>query len=140
MDLVELVYSAAGHFPQAESFRLTSQITRAVVSVPANIAEGHARASRREYAQFLSIAHRSLMETETLLSIALRLRYLDGRGTRTRLRSGNRDQQDVGRPPKETLRLGGVRPVPFPPVSHPLEPVPYEWPSPCSLSPVTCSL
>jgi four helix bundle protein len=62
--------------PREENFRLTSQICRAVVSVPANIAEGQARSSKREFARFLSIAKGSLMETETFLMIAMRLGYL----------------------------------------------------------------
>jgi four helix bundle protein len=75
MDLAELVYQAA-KFPFSERFRLVSQITRVAASVPGNIAEGHARGSRKDYANFLAIAKRSLMETETFLVLALRLKYL----------------------------------------------------------------
>jgi len=77
MDLVESVYSATAAFPADERFGLTSQIRRAVVSVPSNIAEGQARRSRSEFIHFLSVAHGSLREVETQLLIAMRLRYLD---------------------------------------------------------------
>ncbi|HYW08622.1 MAG TPA: four helix bundle protein [Longimicrobium sp.] len=76
MDLAVEVYRLSRWFPRDEIYRLTSQITRAAASVPANIAEGHARSSTREYAHFLSIAKGSLMETETFLMLSVRLEYL----------------------------------------------------------------
>jgi len=76
MDLAVQVYRLASSFPPSEIYRLTAQITRAVASVPANIAEGSARGSRKDYANFLAIAKGSLMETETFLMLALRLDYL----------------------------------------------------------------
>ena len=62
--------------PSREQWNLREQIRRAASSVPANIAEGHGRATRKDYAQFLSIARGSLMETESLLSLVLRLDFM----------------------------------------------------------------
>jgi four helix bundle protein len=77
MDLVVEVYRLADRFPRTEQYGLVSQLTRAAVSVPANIAEGSGRGnSRRDYAHFLGIARGSLMETETLLELAARLHYV----------------------------------------------------------------
>ena len=76
MDLAVQVYQISRAFPRSEMYALTSQLTRSVTSVAANIAEGHARGTARDYAQFLAIARGSLMETETLLNLAVRLDYI----------------------------------------------------------------
>ena len=75
MDLVDKVYELATSFPPDERFGLWSQITRAVVSVPANIAEGAGRATPKEFLRFLSIARGSLYELSTHLQIAERRGY-----------------------------------------------------------------
>jgi len=72
MDLAEAIYCLAETMPKKEEYRLTSQLTRAAVSIPANIAEGNARASRKDYAHFISIARGSAAEVETLLLLAMR--------------------------------------------------------------------
>ncbi len=76
MDLVDRIYDLTESFPAREGFGLTSQITRAVVSVPGNIAEGQARSTAKDFANFLAIARGSLMETETLLMVAVRRGYV----------------------------------------------------------------
>jgi four helix bundle protein len=76
MDLTVEVYKLTKSFPASEMYRLTAQLTRAAASVPANVAEGNARSTRRDYAGFLAIEKGSLMETETFLMLAVRLGYL----------------------------------------------------------------
>ncbi|HEX5504766.1 MAG TPA: four helix bundle protein [Thermomicrobiales bacterium] len=76
VDLVEEVYLATRAWPREELYGLTNQVRRAVVSVPANIAEGQGRNSRAEFMQFLAVARGSLHEVETHLVIARRLQYL----------------------------------------------------------------
>jgi four helix bundle protein len=75
-DLVKAVYQSTAAFPREELYGLTSQIRRAAVSIPANIAEGYARNSRKEYVQFVSISYGSASELETLIILAQDLGYL----------------------------------------------------------------
>jgi len=75
MDLAIEVYRLTQGFPKTEEYRLTAQTTRAAVSVPANIAEGHARGTRKDYANFISIASGSLAEVETFLTLSVRLGF-----------------------------------------------------------------
>ena len=77
MTLVESVYRATNGFPKTEIYGLTSQIRRAAVSVPSNIAEGQGRNTTREFMHFLSMAQGSLVEVETQLTIAQRLGYVE---------------------------------------------------------------
>ncbi|MCC6790973.1 MAG: four helix bundle protein [Thermomicrobiales bacterium] len=72
IDLVDAVYRLTGKWPRDEVYRLTDQIRRAAISIPANIAEGHGRTGKNEFLHHLSIAYGSLMEVETFLTIAFR--------------------------------------------------------------------
>ena len=77
IDLVEKVYQLTSAFPKEEIYGLTSQLRRASVSIPSNIAKGAARKGKNENIQFLYIALGSLSEVDTQLIIAHRLQYID---------------------------------------------------------------
>jgi len=76
MVLVTEVHQATGDFPKEELFGLVSQMRRAAVSIPSNIAEGCGRKNTKEYIQFLYISKGSLLELETQIEIAYRLNFL----------------------------------------------------------------
>ena len=79
IDLVENVYRQTAGFPRQELYGLTTQIRRAAVSIPSNIAEGQGRHTTADFLRFLAIANGSLKEVETQFYIARRLGYLEER-------------------------------------------------------------
>ena len=76
MKLVTDVYSLTKQLPKEEIYALSTQMRRAVISIPSNIAEGQKRKSQKEFCNFLSIARGSLGELETQLLICVQLNYL----------------------------------------------------------------
>ncbi len=76
MDLVVAIYDSTQNFPKEEIYGLTSQLRRAAVSVPSNIAEGAADRTKQQFSNFLSNALGSLNEIDTQLDVALRLGYI----------------------------------------------------------------
>lgn len=81
MDLVVMCYQATRNFPKSEVYGLASQLQRAAVSIPANIAEGRERKHSKEFLQHLSIAYSSMAELETHIQIAERLNYINSTKT-----------------------------------------------------------
>ena len=77
MELVTSAYELTKQFPAAELYGLTSQIQRAAVSIPSNIAEGYGRRSHQDFARFLQISKGSLFELQTHVEIANNLNYLN---------------------------------------------------------------
>jgi len=78
MDLATAVYDVAKHLPPTERFELSAQMRRAALSVPSNVAEGHAnRFSPKTYAKHVRIALGSLAELDSDLELAVRLKFID---------------------------------------------------------------
>jgi len=86
MDLVETVYRLTASFPAAEQWGLVSQMRRATISVPSNIAEGYGRQATGEYRHHLSIARGSLLELETQVLLSKRLGYVQAADSDTVLK------------------------------------------------------
>jgi four helix bundle protein len=93
MRLAAEAYRLGRLLPKAEEYRLTSQLLRAAASVPANIAEGHARGTRKDYAHFVSIARGSLAETETILFLLVEVELL----AEERVRAALELSSEIGR-------------------------------------------
>lgn len=75
MELAQAIYALTGSFPKQEEYRLTSQMIRAAISIPANIAEGYMRSTRKDYGNFISTARGSAAELETFLILAGRMKF-----------------------------------------------------------------
>jgi four helix bundle protein len=76
IDLVKLVYEVTQKFPSEEKFGLVSQLRRASVSIPSNIAEGNGRSSDKDYKRFVEMAYGSALELETQLIISVELNFI----------------------------------------------------------------
>lgn len=76
IDLTTSIYKITTHFPKSEFYGLSSQLQRAAVSIPSNIAEGHARESSKEFLHFISISLGSLAEVETQIIISGKLGWI----------------------------------------------------------------
>ena len=76
VDMTTLVYAVTAGFPKSEIFGLSSQMRRAAVSIPSNIAEGSARGTKKDFKQFVAIARGSNCELQTQLLIAARLGFV----------------------------------------------------------------
>ena len=73
MDLTALIYVLTDKLPKSEMYGLSNQMQRAATSIAANVAEGNARGSRKDYARFIAIARGSAVELETLIEVAVRV-------------------------------------------------------------------
>lgn len=77
MDLVVEIYKKTEQLPRSETYGLMSQLRRAAIAIPSNIAEGYRRRSPKEYANFLNIAYASGAELETQIEITKRLQFIE---------------------------------------------------------------
>jgi four helix bundle protein len=95
MDLVVIVYQETKEFPREELYGLTSQMRRAAVSIPSNIAEGKGRSTDRDRALFFCHARGSLLELETQILISRRLAYLTSQRAEALLRNSAEFRTDA---------------------------------------------
>jgi four helix bundle protein len=96
MNLAKLVYKLTVSFPADERFGIVSQLRRAAVSIPSNIAEGQARRGTKEFLQFLSIAEGSLAELETQLLLSVELQFCQKAQTEPALKEIDELQKMIG--------------------------------------------
>jgi four helix bundle protein len=113
MELVACIYDVTKSFPSHETYGLVSQMRRAAVSVPSNIAEGHTRESTKEYLHHISMAQASLAELQTQIETAVMLDYLPGEATPFLNRTTSLSKQLYA------LRNGLIKTCPKPPSSNP---------------------
>ena len=112
MQLTGMIYRETRGMPSEERYGLTSQMRRAAVSIPSNIAEGYGRQSRKDYLKFLRIARGSLAELQTQVEIAARLRMMDpSEPLRLLLEETDRVLQGLIRSLEKTERMRGLTPV-----------------------------
>ena len=90
MDLLAELYRLATRLPAVERYGIGTQVRRAALSIPLNIAEGFARRNRRDFARFLLIAEGSLREVQTLLEAMVLLRYVARSDAETATNTANR--------------------------------------------------
>jgi four helix bundle protein len=96
-ELVKEIYKVTASFPSEEKFGLVSQIRRAAVSAPTNIAEGAARKSKKEFIHFLYIAEGSISELDTLIELSVALEFLSIETSETLFTSlGNISKRIIG--------------------------------------------
>ena len=77
MDFVKHVYQATETFPKSEIYGLSSQMRRAAVSIPSNLAEGAARKGKKEFSQYLNIAQGSISEIDTQIELSFVLNFIE---------------------------------------------------------------
>jgi four helix bundle protein len=93
---VKAVYQATQKFPREELYGLVSQLRRAAVSIPSNIAEGYGRGTRKDYVHFLQNARGSLYEVQTQLILGQDLNFIGGDGLKLLMEETNRCSQLLG--------------------------------------------
>jgi four helix bundle protein len=111
MDLTVEIYRATTGFPRHEAYGLISQMQRAAVSVPSNIAEGKGHRSDPEFVRFLFHARGSLLELQTQLLIARRLQYLSEEKADELCRSGDSIARGLKLPHQQIPPKGGLTPA-----------------------------
>jgi four helix bundle protein len=114
MELVSSIYQVTQSFPTQETYGLTSQMRRAAVSIPSNIAEGHTRESTKEFLHYISMAQASLAELQTQVEIAAMLHYLP-QGAKQLLNSSPSLSRQL-----YALRMGWPKTFPKPPSPNPV--------------------